>query len=266
MKLSVVIVNFKTWDHLQACLPALMLSPLKPEIIVVDNDGSASPIEMSFPGVIRLAQSENRWFCGGNNIGIDAAQGDTILLLNPDTIPQPGALEAMVEFLDSHPDYRGVTMQLRYPNGEIQRTCSRIPSYAYLLVNHTPLLIFRGWRARLNAHHWYENWKRDSNRDVEVLPGSCLMMRRGDLRLADDLKLYFPEDDLAQRFTGSKFRFLADFFITHNEKSVTKSWLATEIYFRDMLIYTRKYHGVVGWVLLWLLSRPLLWGMKYRAR
>jgi GT2 family glycosyltransferase len=266
MKLSIVIVNYNTWEHLQACLPALLASPLKPEIIVVDNDGSASPIEAQFPGVIRLAQGENRWFCSGNNIGIDAAQGDYILLLNPDTIPQPGAIEAMVEFLDSHLDYAGVTMQLRYPNGDIQRTCSRIPTYAYLLVNHTPLLIFRGWRERLNAQHWYRDWARDSSRDVEVLPGSCLMMRRGDLRLDGDLKLYFPEDDLAQRFKGQKFRFLAGFYIIHNEKSVTKSWLATKIYFRDMLIYARKHHGVMASALLWLLSRPLFWGMRYRAR
>lgn len=266
MKLSVVIVNYNTWEHLQACLPALLASPSKPEIIVVDNDGSASPIDTQFPGVIRLLQTENRWFCGGNNIGIDAAHGDYVLLLNPDTIPQPGTLEKMTEFLDSHLDYAGVTTQLRYPNGEIQRTCSRIPGYAYLLVNHTPLLIFRGWHERLNAHHWYNDWKRDSSRDAEVLPGSCLMMRRGDLRLDDDLKLYFPEDDLAQRFRGAKFRFLADSHIVHNEKSVTKSWLATEIYFQDMLIYTRKYHGIVGWALLWLLSRPLIWGMRYRAR
>jgi len=266
VKLSVVIVNYNTWRHLQACLPALLASPLNPEVIVVDNDGSASPVESQFPGVRRLAQAENRWFCEGNNIGIDAAQGDYVLLLNPDTIPQPGALEKMVIFLESHPDYAGVTMQLRYPNGEIQRTCSRIPTYAYLLVNHTPLLIFRGWQVRLNAHHWYGDWGGDTDRDVEVLPGSCLMMRRDDLRLDSDLKLYFPEDDLARRFEGRKFRFLADGFIIHNEKSVTTSWLATEIYFRDMLIYVRKYHGAAGWGLLWLLSRPLLWGMRYRAR
>ncbi|MCB9456766.1 MAG: hypothetical protein H6671_12345 [Anaerolineaceae bacterium] len=37
-----------------------------------------------------LAQTRNTWFCGGNNLGIEAAQGDYILLLNPDTDPQPG--------------------------------------------------------------------------------------------------------------------------------------------------------------------------------
>jgi GT2 family glycosyltransferase len=267
MKLSVVIVNYNTWEHLKACLPALLASSLKPEIIVVDNDGSASQIPALFPGVKLLPQTENQWFCGGNNIGIDAARSDYVLLLNPDTIPQTGALETMVEFLDAHPDYAGATLQMRYPNGEIQRTGSRIPTYEFLLLNHTPLRwVFSGWQKRINNRHWYGDWARDSSRDIEVLPGSCLMMRRGNFQLDGDFLLYFPEDDLARRFRGAKFRFLADSYIIHNEKSVTKSWLATRVYFRDLLVYTRKHHGAAAWLLLRLLSRPLYWGMALRAK
>src|SRR5690606_18458156 len=115
------------------------------------------------------------------------------LLLNPDTIAQPGALETLIAFMEQHPAYRGVTLQLRYPDGRIQQTCSRVPTYAYLLLNHTPLgWLLRGWRNRMNARHWYGEWARHTSRDVEVLPGSCLLMRRGDLWLNDDLRLYFP--------------------------------------------------------------------------
>lgn len=264
-RLSVVIVNYQTRAHLEKCLPALNASPLRPEVIVVDNDGSAAGLEST--GARVLAQPVNRWFCGGNNAGIDAAQGDYVLLLNPDTIPQPGALEALVAFMDSHPDYAGATIQLRYPDGRIQRTCSRRPTYAYLLLNHTPLgWLLRGWRDSLNARHWYAGWERDTERDVEVLPGSCLLMRRADLRLADSLLLYFPEDDLARRFAGAKFRFLAGAYIIHDEKAVTQSWLATQVYFRDLLVYTRRHHGRAAWALLWLLSRPLLWGMALKRR
>lgn len=265
--LSVVIVNYNTRAYLEECLPALLAVPLTLEIIIVDNDGSAAGIDAQFSGVRLLPQPENRWFCEGNNIGIRAAQADYVLLLNPDTIPQPGALETMLNFMTQHPDYAGVTMQLRYPDGRIQRTCSRIPTYTYLLVNHSPLgLLLSGWRERLNQRHWYGEWGRDSERDVEVLPGSCLLMRRGDIQLNADLWLYFPEDDLAQRFSGRKFRYLVDTFITHNEKSVTQSWRSTRVYFRDLLIYTRQQHGLAAWGLLWLFSRPLWYGLYFRQR
>lgn len=267
MKLSVVIVNYNTLDHLRACLPALKASTLQPEIIIVDNDGTAQPVASEFPAIVYLPQPVNRWFCGGNNVGIAAAQGEYVLLLNPDTVPQADALATMVAFLDLQPDYRGVTLQLRYPDGSIQRTASRLPTYQWLLLNHTPLgLLLGGWRDRVNQRHWYAGWDRDSARDVEVMPGSCLMLRRADLQLDDNLLLYFPEDDLAQRYAGDKFRFLSDTHITHHEKSVTQTWLATRVYYHDLLVYTRKHHGALAAGLLWLLSRPLLWAMALKRR
>ena len=266
VKLSVVIVNYNSWGHLQRCLKALADSILQPEIIVVDNDGSAEHVNAQFPHVRLLTQSQNQWFCGGNNIGIAAAQGDYVLLLNPDTAPQPDALQVLVDFMDENLDYRGATLQLRYPNGQIQRTCSRIPTYPYLLLNHTPLdWLLRGWRDQLNAQHWYMDWDRTTDQDIKVMPGSCLMMRRRDLSLTHDCLLYFPEDDLAQRFKNAQFRFLSATYITHHEKSVTQTGLATRVYYRDLLRYVRRYHGAAAAALLWALSRPLLWGMGVKC-
>ncbi len=146
--------------------------------------------------------------------------------------------------MQTQPEYRGATMQMRYPDDRLQRTCARRSSYMALLLNHTPLgLLLRGWRERVNTRLWYGDWARDSDRDVEVMPGSCLLMRRADLRLDESLRLYFPEDDLAQRFAGGRFRFLSGSYITHHEKAVTQHWGATRIYYRDLLIYTRKHHG-----------------------
>ena len=269
--LSVVIVNYNTRDLLRKCLAALRGSTQPAQIIVVDNassDGSAAMVTDDFPDVDLLALDENTWFTGGNNHGIRAATGNYVLLLNPDTEVAPDALARLVAFMDAHPDYAGCTGQLRYPDGEIQRTCSRIPSFAYLLAFHTPLgWLARGWRARLTAHQWYTaaGFDREQDYDVQVMPGSCLLMRRADIWLNEDLLLYFPEDDLAQRFAGRKFRFLADAKITHHEKSATNNWGASRIYFRDLLVYVRQHHGPAHQWLLWALTRPLWLGMWLRA-
>ena len=82
-----------------------------------------------FPEVRLLAQSLNTWYCGGNNIGIDAAGAEAVLQLNPDTEVAPDALALMYRFLLDHPDYVGVTAQLVYPKGELQRTCARVPEF-----------------------------------------------------------------------------------------------------------------------------------------
>jgi N-acetylglucosaminyl-diphospho-decaprenol L-rhamnosyltransferase len=270
--LSVVIVNYNTRDLLRDCLRSLEAVRVVHEVIVVDNasaDGSAAMVAREFPAVMLLAQAENTWFCGGNNIGIDAAVGEYVLLLNPDTVVHAGALETLVTFMDETPDYAGCTAQLRYPDGSVQRTCSRVPTYRYLLLQNTPLgLLMSRQRAALAARHWYadEGFTGEQSRDVEVLPGSCLLMRRGELRLRDDLLLYFPEDDLGRRFAGRKFRFVAGAVITHCEKSATQSWLAARVYFRDMMVYTRVHHGNLAALSLWMLTRPLWVAMWAKAR
>ena len=266
-RLSVVSVNYGTLDYLRACLRALAASTLQPEFIVVDNDGSAAPLAREFPHIRLLPQTENRFFCGGNNVGIQAARGEYVLLLNPDTLPQPDALQTLVDFMDAHPDYHGATLQLRWPDGRIQRTCWRIHTWPDLLLIHAvPIQLPCPWRRRIVARQWYADWGRDSDRDIEVMPGSCLLMRREDLWLDEDLLLYFPEDALARRFAGARFRFLSGSHITHVEKSVTRTRLARRIYWRDLLVYARKQHGRKRAALLWLCTRPLYWSLELFRR
>lgn len=265
--LSVVIVHYNTPDDLRRCLESLVATELDLEVIVVENDTSAAPLHAVFPVVRWLPQTENRWFCGGNNIGITAATRPYVLLLNPDTVVNRAALTALLDFITTHDDYAGATVQMRYPDGQIQRTGSRIPTPAYLLAANTPLgVLWRGWRSRLQARHWYADWDRTTSRDIEVLPGSCLLMRRADLWLDDNLRLYFPEDDLAQRFRGARFRYLAEVSIIHREKAATQSWLATQVYFRDLRVYARKHHGAAFGGLLGLLAGMLLAAMALKRR
>ena len=268
--LSVIIVSYNTRELLRNCLRALRKSRgIDLEIIVVDNassDGSVEMIRTAFPDVRLLAQENNSWFCRGNNIGIAQASADYALLLNPDTEVAPDALALMRRFLVEHADYAGVTGQLRFPNGAVQRTCSEVQDFAYLLLAYTVLgHLMPGRKRRLHAALFYAEWDRGSDRDVAVLPGSCLMMRRADIQLDEDLLLYFPEDALAQRTPG-KARFLADAKIIHHEKSSTRNWAATRVFFRDMLVYCRKRYGRARLLLLWAMSRPLYWLLWLKNR
>jgi GT2 family glycosyltransferase len=268
--LSIVIVSYNTREDLRLCLASLRGSDTAAEVIVVDNasgDGSAAMVRADFPEVRLIEPGRNTWYCGGNNLGIDAASGEYVLLLNPDTIVQPGSVAAMLGFLEAHPDYVGATMQLRYTDGGIQRTCSRVMTFRYLLLTHTILtFVLPGLRRQAERDHWYADWGRDTDRDVETVPGSCTLMRRADLRYDQRLLLYFPEDDLARRLAGRRFRFIASPSITHREKSATKSWRGIALYYRDMFVFTRVHFGLPAAALLWLLSRPLYWGMALRWR
>ncbi len=268
--LSVVIVSYNTRELLRDCLQSLRASVgLRLEIIVVDNastDGSAAMVAQAFPEVVLLEQSTNAWYCSGNNIGIKRATADAVLLLNPDTEVAPDALALMHRCLLDKPQYAGVTAQQRHPDGEIQRTGSEIPSYSSLLLDYSILgKLLPSLRRRVHYEIYYGDWDRQSDRAVKVMPGSCTLMRREELWLDDDLLLYFPEDALACQHQKSAF-FLSAAKILHHGKSSTRSWAATSIFFRDLLIFCRKQHGAPKMLLLWLLSRPLMALMWFKNR
>jgi N-acetylglucosaminyl-diphospho-decaprenol L-rhamnosyltransferase len=97
--LSVLIVAYESRDDLTKTLPAL-LGELSEgdELIVVDNkpgDGSVEVARELAPQARIVSPGRNTGFAGGANAGAEAAQGDLLVLLNPDAVPQPGFGEAI---------------------------------------------------------------------------------------------------------------------------------------------------------------------------
>ena len=99
-KFSVVIPNWNGRHFLDACLESLQQQSYRDiEIILVDNashDGSQALVRDAYPQVHLIALPENRGFTGACNIGIKAASGDIIALLNNDTQVDVNWVEAIV--------------------------------------------------------------------------------------------------------------------------------------------------------------------------
>jgi GT2 family glycosyltransferase len=270
MQLSVVICNYNTRDALAEGLESLQatLTDLRYEIIVVDNasrDGSAAMVRGSFPGVKVIESGANRWFTGGNNLGIRAAQGECVWILNPDVVIHPHAAQTMIAYLDAHPEVGAVTCRMIFRDGTLQRNGSCLAAYIDLLLGYTLLgVLFKPWRDRRRRIMWYAEWGRDSDRPIEVAPGSNLLVRRAILDQIDyfdeQFKLYFPEDDLCYRIrqTGHEVVYVAGATIVHDEHASTSQVqrLATHIYFNDLIAFTRKYYGRPRALLLAALIMP----------
>jgi len=107
--LSVIIVNYNTGPYVVQCVRSLQKQKnIKLEIIVVDNasqDNSAELLSHEFGDAIKLIlANENLGFGRANNLGVSKANGEYLLILNPDTvIPEPLALSNLIYFLDGHP-------------------------------------------------------------------------------------------------------------------------------------------------------------------
>ncbi|HXC44792.1 MAG TPA: glycosyltransferase family 2 protein [Candidatus Dormibacteraeota bacterium] len=126
---SVVIVNYRTRELLRDCLRSVQQDDtLGQTVIVVDNDsrdGSAEMVRKEFPAVRLIRNSTNVGFAAANNQAIDRGTGEYVLLLNSDTVVFPGAIKAMVGFLEAHPDAGGAGCRLLFPDGTIQASVGR---------------------------------------------------------------------------------------------------------------------------------------------
>ncbi|MER3466387.1 MAG: hypothetical protein C4340_04425, partial [Armatimonadota bacterium] len=130
--LSIVIVNWNTKALLEKCLASLQQhAPAESfEVIVVDNaseDGSAAMVRSRFPQVRLLTERANHGYAAGNNIGIRAALGDAILLLNPDTEFIDDSLQRSVDILRSMPTVGVLAARLVSPDGSTQSSLRSFP-------------------------------------------------------------------------------------------------------------------------------------------
>lgn len=124
--ISVVIPVYGQITHTLACLRAIATHPPQAscELIVVD-DASVDATAQWLPRIDGLhyhRRSENGGFIAACNDGIAIARGDYVVLLNNDTVPQPGWLDALAGTFDRHPDTGLAAAQLVYPDGRLQES------------------------------------------------------------------------------------------------------------------------------------------------
>ena len=87
------------------------------EIIVVDNasrEDEAVKIQALYPSVTTIRSDENKGFSGGNNLGMKAARGQYLFLINNDTYIESDGIAYLIERLESHPEIGAVSPKIRF--------------------------------------------------------------------------------------------------------------------------------------------------------
>jgi GT2 family glycosyltransferase len=100
-KVSVIIVTYNSARFMSACLEAVTAQNYPDfEVVVVDNassDGTCEFVRHRFPTVKVIESPQNLGYGGGNNLGARRTTGEILVFLNPDTLVEPGWLEALIQ-------------------------------------------------------------------------------------------------------------------------------------------------------------------------
>jgi GT2 family glycosyltransferase len=258
MKLSILIVSWNVRRDVVNCLRSIAENPPRDkfEVFLIDNastDGTVETVRREFPGVTVLRNEENRGFAAANNRGLALAHGEYLLLLNPDTLVHPHALDTLGAFLDAHPEVGACGPRLVNDDGSIQPSARGFLSFRASLYHHTILrhlgVFRRQYRQWLMTDFLY-----DRQIDADQLMGAALLLRRSALdqvgRMDERFFMYHEEVDLCHRLQQAGWRivFVPEATITHlGGQSARQVPVAARIMMLDSLLgYFRKHRGKVA--------------------
>ena len=164
MQLSIIIINYNTFQLTCNCIQSISdkLTGLEYEVVLVDNasgECDADLFKEKFPWIKLVKSTVNTGFAGGNNLGIDNAAGEYLLLLNSDTELINNAPKICYDYITSNPSVGIVTCQLVYPDGNIQYNCRKFRTIGWELAEVFPFfkLLPKQKQGQLMLHHYFDH-------------------------------------------------------------------------------------------------------------
>ncbi len=135
LDLHICIVSHNARADLEMCLTRLY-EVMPPSIsvltTVVDNtgaDGSSEYVRRNWPSIRLITNDHPKGLSENINQAVAGQESRYLLVMNPDVILLPGAIDTLMAYLDVHPDVGACGPKTFYPDGSLQATCRRFPNW-----------------------------------------------------------------------------------------------------------------------------------------
>ncbi len=262
---SVIFVSYNTRELTLQAIASVFDSVVDPgftlQVIVVDNashDGSSDAVRQRFPAVKVIDAGGNLGFGRGNNLGAESATGTALLLLNTDTIVQPGAIEAMANTLRQTPSCGVVGALLLNADGSYQDCILNYPTAWRIFCEYFWLSRCAGWLPIFSGLFAPKPKQGFGERHaVPVVHGAALMIPAELFRTVGGFDpaffMYFEESDLCKRISNRGLQVIhqPDARVIHliSQSSRSHPWWFYRIVRRSRRVFARKHLTLPGRVL-----------------
>jgi len=263
---SILIPSYKTRDLSVQCIRSILENPptVAYEIVLMDNnsgDGTYEEITRQFPSVRVMRNDVNLGVGQAFNSTPKEATGKAFLILNNDAKPMAGAIDRLVQWLETHPKSGIVGPELLGEGGALLQM-----SWGWYPVLTGELLQRFFNPSALQKSPFRQRWVRhlqQKSRRVPWICGACALIRREAFEAVagfdEDFKLYFEDSDLCQRLTthGWHNDYVAEAKAVHHLSQATRPAMSefSLIYLQSHILYYRKHAPFWG---VWLLKGYLL--------
>lgn len=229
-KVSIIILNWNGKEHLKKCLESIKKISYKPlEIIVVDNDSrdlSVQMVKKSYAFAKVIVNKKNIGYSAGNNVGINAATGEYIFILNNDTEVTKDFLDPLVKLMESDKQIGCVQPRLIYASDHT--LLNAVGSY----LTATGFLYHYGYRKKTTNAQYMKPLT------IYSAKGAAMLLRKSAIAktglLDEDFFIFFEETDLCHRL------WLFSYLVVYEPKSVIYHYEAVDTS-RQMKEFTRNY-------------------------
>lgn len=249
MKVSVIIVHYQVKDLLRNCILSIQkyFQGFEYEIIVVDNNSPNQEwktLKSEFSDVNFIGLEKNLGFSKANNIGVDAAKGEYVYILNPDTEIEGDYFKELLDFADSKEKFGSLGLRMHNAEGDFLPESKRsVPA----LVNSFEKL-FTSFSN--NSKTYYRNDVGEFDiAEVEIMTGANLLMKKSvyqEVGGFDEAYFMYGEDiDLCYTILRNGYRnfYYGKYSILHYKgESTVKDQVYLNRFFGAMNIFIDKYY------------------------
>ena len=200
IELSIIIVNYRSWDKLKFCLKSILTQKqINLKVIVVDNfsnDNKLDLLKENFKWVEWIISNENLGFAKACNLGATFANSKWILFLNPDTLLIENSLGSLLKYCDNNIEHKIIGIkQLDSKN----RPSNSFGLFLNLWTSNGFFRIF----SRIFKGQTYKKINSCSISNPDWISGSFILLRKNDFQELNGWKesywMYFEDMDLCKR-------------------------------------------------------------------
>jgi len=249
-KISIIIVNYNVTQLLRNCLLSIQkfAGESDYEVIVIDNkstDSSWGDLIPEFPKVHFIASEKNEGFAIANNKAVAAAQGEYLLILNPDTELEGFYLSEILSFADSQNSFGCLGVRMHDAKGNFLPESKRsVPD----MFNSFEKL-FTGFRKKNSKSYYRNDIGEFEIAEVEVVTGAFLLVKKEVYEKVGGLDeryfMYGEDIDLCYTLLKNGYRnyyYGKASILHHKGESTVKDEIYLERFYGAMQIFIDKYY------------------------